>query len=95
MDVGKFILSVKNREETFDASRCEHRTRDNIASVWLKICRGDGRGLVERFGVLLLNLMTTMMLFITTKTTAPLTTVIMLLGLLFNVFICRFWCGKK
>ena len=38
------IVFVKNQEEIFDASRCEHRTRDYIASVWLKIAQEMGVG---------------------------------------------------
>jgi len=37
MDVEKLILLVKDHEAIFDASRFEHRNRDYINSVWLKI----------------------------------------------------------
>ena len=43
-DVEKFILLVKDHEEIFDASRCEHRNRDYIASVWQKIAQEMGIG---------------------------------------------------
>ena len=39
MDVEKLILLVKDHEEIFDASRCEHRNRDYIASVGRKLHR--------------------------------------------------------
>jgi hypothetical protein len=44
MDVEKLILLVKDHEAIFDASRCEHRNRDYIASVWLKIAEEMGVG---------------------------------------------------
>ena len=39
IDVEKLILLVKDHEEIFDASRCEHRNRDYIASVGRKLYR--------------------------------------------------------
>ena len=39
MDVEKLILLVKDHEEIFDASHCEHRNRDYIASVGRKLHR--------------------------------------------------------
>jgi ribulose kinase len=91
MDVEKLILLVKDHEAIFDASRCEHRNRDYIASIWLKIAQemGVGKWSVSVFALI-------MAIFITTKTTT-LTIVIMfllLLGLIFNVFIRYFWCSK-
>ena len=44
MDVEKLILLVKDYEETLDASRCEHRNRDYVASVWQKIAQEMGVG---------------------------------------------------
>jgi hypothetical protein len=44
MHVEKLILLVKDHEAIFDASRCEHRNRDYIASVWLKIAKEMGVG---------------------------------------------------
>ena len=91
MDVEKLIILVKDHEAIFDASRCEHRNRDYIASVWLKIAQEMGVG---KWSVSVFTLI--MAIFITTKTTT-LTTVIMfllLLGLIFNVFIRYFWCSK-
>jgi ribulose kinase len=43
MDVEKLIL-VKDHEAIVDASRCEHRNRDYIASVWQKIAQEMGVG---------------------------------------------------
>ena len=88
MDVEKLILLVKDHEAIFDVSRCEHRNRDYIASVWLKIAQEMGVG---KWSVSVFTLI--MAIFITTNTTT-LTTVIMfllLLGLIFNVI---FWCSK-
>jgi hypothetical protein len=39
MDVEKLILLVEDHEAIFDTSHCEHRNRDYIASVWLKIAK--------------------------------------------------------
>jgi hypothetical protein len=39
MDVEKLILLEKDHEAIFDASRCEHRNRDYVASVWQKIAQ--------------------------------------------------------
>jgi len=33
MGVERLILLVKDHEEIFDASRCEHRNRDYVASI--------------------------------------------------------------
>ena len=44
MDVEKLILLAKDHEEIFDASRCEHRNRDYVASVWQKIAQEMGIG---------------------------------------------------
>ena len=44
MDVEKLILLVKDHEDIFDASRCEHRNRDYVASVWQKIAQEMGVG---------------------------------------------------
>ena len=44
MDEEKLILLVKDHEEIFDASRCEHRNRDYVASVWQKIAQEMGVG---------------------------------------------------
>jgi rRNA pseudouridine-1189 N-methylase Emg1 (Nep1/Mra1 family) len=63
MDVEKFILLVKDHEAIFDASRCEHRNRDYIASVWEKIAQEMGEGKEGRFDILFVTLMMT--IFIT------------------------------
>jgi ribulose kinase len=44
MDVEKLILLVKDHEANFDASRCEHRNRDYVASVSQKIAQEMGVG---------------------------------------------------
>ena len=44
MDVEKLILLVKDHEAIFDASRCEHRNRDYVASIWQKIAQEMGVG---------------------------------------------------
>jgi ribulose kinase len=44
MDVEKLIQLVKDHEAIFDASHCDHRNRDYIASVWQKIAREMGVG---------------------------------------------------
>jgi ribulose kinase len=44
MDVEKLILLVKDHEAIVDASRCEHRNQDYIASVWQKIAQEMGIG---------------------------------------------------
>ena len=44
MGVEKLILLVKDHEAIFDASRCEHRNWDYIASVGVaENCKGGGR----------------------------------------------------
>ena len=55
MDVEKLILLVKDHEAIFDASRCEHRNRAYIASVWQKIAQemGVGKWSVSMFYFLL------------------------------------------
>jgi hypothetical protein len=52
MNVEKLILLVKDHEAIFDASRCEHRNRDYIASIWQKIAQELGEGKEERFDIL-------------------------------------------
>ena len=87
MDVEKLILLVKDHEANFDASRCEHRNRDYITSVWLKIALEMG---VDKWSDSVFTLMMT--IFISTKTT--LTTVIvflLLLDLIFKVCIRYFF----
>jgi hypothetical protein len=44
MDVEKLILLVKNHDAIYNASRYEHRNRDYIASVWMKIAQEMGAG---------------------------------------------------
>ena len=44
IDAGKLILLVKKHEEIFDASLCERRNRDYVASVWQKIAQKMGVG---------------------------------------------------
>jgi ribulose kinase len=44
MDIEKLILLVKDHEAIFDASRCDHRNRDYISSVWQKIAQQMGEG---------------------------------------------------
>jgi hypothetical protein len=44
MDVEKLNLLVKDHEAIFDASRCEHRNRAYVASVWQKIAQEMGVG---------------------------------------------------
>jgi len=44
MDVEKLILLVEDHEAVFDASRCEHRNWDYIASLWQKIAQEMGVG---------------------------------------------------
>jgi ribulose kinase len=44
MDVEKLILLMKDHEAIYDTSRCEHRNRDCIASVWMKIAQEMGTG---------------------------------------------------
>ena len=44
MDVEKLILLVQDHEAIFDASLCEHRNRDYVASVWQKIAKEMGVG---------------------------------------------------
>ena len=44
MDIEKFILLVKDHEAIFDTSRCDHRNRDYISSVWQKITQEMGEG---------------------------------------------------
>jgi hypothetical protein len=44
MAVENLILLVKDQEEIFDASRCEHRNRDYVASFWQKIAQEMGVG---------------------------------------------------
>jgi hypothetical protein len=41
-DVEKLILLVRDNEAIVDASRCVHRNRDYIASVWQKIAQERG-----------------------------------------------------
>jgi hypothetical protein len=64
MDVEKLIYLVKDHEAIFDASRCEHRNRHYIASVWQKIAQEMGEGKEERFDILFVTWMMT--IFITT-----------------------------
>jgi hypothetical protein len=64
MNAEKLILLVKDHEAIFDASRCEHRNRDYIASVWQKIAQEMSEGKEERFDILFVTLMMT--IFITT-----------------------------
>jgi hypothetical protein len=52
MDVEKLVILVKDHEAIFDASRCEHRNRDYMASVWQKIAQKMGVGKEERFDIL-------------------------------------------
>jgi hypothetical protein len=63
MDFEKLISLVKDHEAIFDASRCEHRNRDYIASVWQKIAQEMGKGKEECFDILFVTLMMT--IFIT------------------------------
>ena len=44
IDVERLILLVKDHEAIFDASRCEHRNRDYVASVWQKFAQEMGVG---------------------------------------------------
>src|SRR5215470_2704557 len=44
MDVEKLILLVKGHQAIYDASHSEHRNRDYIASVWVKIAQEMGVG---------------------------------------------------
>jgi hypothetical protein len=44
MDVEKLILLVKAHQAIYDPSRSEHRNRDHIASVWVKIAEEMGGG---------------------------------------------------
>jgi hypothetical protein len=44
MDVEKLILLLKDHEAIFVSSRCEHRNRDYVASVWQKIAQEMGAG---------------------------------------------------
>jgi hypothetical protein len=37
-------MDVKDHEAIFDASCCEHRNRNYIVSVWLKIAKEMGIG---------------------------------------------------
>jgi hypothetical protein len=51
----KLILLVKDHEAIFDASHCEHRNRDYLASVWQKIAweMGIGKRSASKFSILL------------------------------------------
>jgi ribulose kinase len=42
MDIEKLIVLVKDHEAIFDASRCDHRDRVYISSVWQKIAQEMG-----------------------------------------------------
>jgi hypothetical protein len=44
MNVEKLIRSVKDHQAMYDASDCEHRNKDDIASVWTKIAQEMGVG---------------------------------------------------
>jgi len=44
MDIEKLILLVKDHEAIFNASRCDHRNRDYISSIWQKIAQEMGVG---------------------------------------------------
>jgi hypothetical protein len=44
MYVEKFILLVKDRQAIYDPSHSEHRNRNYIASVWVKIAQEMGAG---------------------------------------------------
>ena len=91
MDVEKIILLVQDHEAIFDASRCEHRNRDYITSIRLKIAQEMGVG---KWSASVFTLMMT--IFITTKTTTVATVImfLLLLGPIFEVFILYFWCSK-
>jgi hypothetical protein len=62
MGIEKFILLVKDRQAIYDACHSEHRHRDYVASVWVKIAQEMGAGKCSlitaiRVAVLLLFLM--------------------------------------
>jgi hypothetical protein len=38
------ILSVKDHQAIYDASHCEHRTTDYMASLWIKLAQEIGVG---------------------------------------------------
>jgi hypothetical protein len=44
MDTEKLILLVKNNVAIYSASHYEHRNRDYLASVWMKIAQELGAG---------------------------------------------------
>jgi hypothetical protein len=44
MDIEKLILLVKNNVAIYSASHYEHRNRDYIVSVWMKIAQEMGAG---------------------------------------------------
>jgi hypothetical protein len=44
MGVEKFVLLVKDHQAIYDACHSEHRNRDHIASVWVKIAPEMGVG---------------------------------------------------
>jgi len=85
--VEKLILLVKDHEAIFNALRCEHRNRDYITSVWLKIAQEIGEG---KWSASVLTLMMTIL--ISTKTTTLTTVIVFLLlsDLIFKVFIRHF-----
>jgi hypothetical protein len=52
MGVEKFILLVKGHQAIYDACHSEHRNRDHIASVWVKIAQEMDAG---RWNIITVN----------------------------------------